>query len=145
MSTQAAAVAIGTAITAKIQTISGAFCAAFDLVPEFDLPQVQSLKIIVAPQSYSRGNKGAASRKNPDELVKINVAVMKKCSGKADIPALLLLMENIAKGIERQPVSGDGTAGLVISVEFDPLYDAEAFRQTKVFIAVCSATVKVLR
>lgn len=145
MSTKAAAVAIGTAITAKIQTISGASCAAFDLVPEFDLPQVQNLKIIVAPQSYSRGNKGAASRENPDELVKINVAVIQKCSSKADIPALLLLTEEIAKGIERKTVTDDGTTGLVVSVEFDPLYDANAFKQTKVFIAVCTATIKVLR
>lgn len=132
---------IGEAIAEKIQTIEGASNVAFDLVPDFNLPQVKALQIVVAPQTYARGNKGAASRDNPDEIVKVNIAVLKKCSGKTDIPDMLLLTEAIAKGIERQIVS----RGLVLFVEFDPLYDTEAFRQMKVFVAVCTATVKVLR
>lgn len=139
---KATTIEIGEAITDKIRTIAeNAESVTFDLVPDFNLPQVKSLKIIVAPQTYARGNKGAASRENPDEVVKVNIAILKKCSGKMDIPDLLFLTETIAKGIERQIVS----RGLVLSVEFDPLYDAEAFREMKVFVAVCTATVKVLR
>lgn len=146
MSTQTAkTVSIGQLITNKITTISGAECAVFDLVPDFCLAEVNTLKIIVAPQSYSRGNKGAASRENPDEIIRINIAVMKKCSGKADIPAMLLLTEQIATGIERKTVSDENSTGLVLAVEFDPLYDADAFTQSKVFISVCTATVKVIR
>lgn len=142
---QAPAVEIGEAITAKVKTITGAECATFDLVPEFDLPQVKNLKIIVAPQAYSRGNKGAASRDIPDEIVTINIAVMQKCSNKNEIPGLLVLTEAIATGIERKKISGNTLSGLVLSVAFDPIYDSNAFRQSKVFIAVCTATVKVLR
>ena len=137
----ATVIEIGEAIAAKIQTIEGAANVVFDLVPDFNLPQVKTLQIVVAPQTYARGNKGAASRDNPDEIVKVNIAVLKKCSGKTDIPGMLLLTEAIARGIERQIVS----RGLVLFVEFDPLYDTEAFRQMKVFVAVCTATVKVLR
>ena len=139
--TAATTIEIGEAITAKVKTISGAESAVFDLVPDFSLPQVKARQIVIAPQAYARGNKGAASRDNPDEVVKVNIAVMQKCGSKTDIPALLLLTEAIATGLERTKVA----SGLVLSVEFDPLYDAEMFRQTKVFVAVCIATVKVLR
>ena len=138
-------VSIGQLITGKVAAIPGAGCAVFDLVPEFDLHQVNELKIIIAPQSFSRGNSGAASRETPDAVIKINIAVMKKCGSKADIPDLLLLTEQIATGIERKTVSDSDSTGLVIAVEFDPLYDADAFMSTKVFIAVCTTTVKVIR
>ena len=145
MTAKSKIVSIGELIQAKIAAIDGASAAVFDLVPDFTLAQVTTLKIIVSPQSYARGNKGAASRENPDEIVKINIAVMKKCSAKTDIPGMLLLTEQIAKGIERQTVSDADTTGLVLSVDFEPIYDAGLFRQTKIFISVCTATVKVIR
>ena len=138
---KATVIEIGEAITEKIRTIGGAENVSFDLVLDFPLPHIRELKIIVAPQSYTRGNKGAASRENPDEAVKFNIAILKKCSGATEIPDMLLLTETIAKGIERQIIS----RGIVTQVEFDPLYDAENFRTMKVFVAVCTATVKVLR
>ena len=143
--TNATSITIGTALTEKIKTVSGAGNAVFDLVPEFDLSQVKSLKIIIAPQSYARDNKTAANRRKPDETVKINIAVMQKCSSKANIPDLLALTEKIARGIEREVISTETATALITSVEFDPLYDAEAFRETKVFISVCTATIKVLK
>ena len=138
---QATVIDIGEALTAKIQTVTGASAAVFDLVPDFGLAQVSDLKIIVTPQAYTRGNKGAASRETPDTTCKINIAIMKKCGSKADIPDLLELTENIAKAIERQIIGN----GLVLSVEFDPIYSMDIFQQMKVFMSVCTANIKVIR
>lgn len=139
--TTATVIGIGQAIADKIGTIEGAPSAiSFDLVPTYELDQVRTLQVVVGPQAYIRSNEGAATRGDPDKIVKINVAVLQKCGDKSEIPALLLLTEAIADGIDRQVLGG----GLVLSVEFDPIYDADVFRRMKVFIAVCTATVKVL-
>ncbi len=134
------AVLIAQAITAEIAGIDGAQCACLDLVPDFELQHVQDLQIVVSPQSLTRGNKGAADRSAPDCTVKVDIAILKKCASKADIPGMLTLTEKIARGIERKPVAN---LGIVSTVEYAPLYDMQVFRRMKVFIAVCTATVKV--
>lgn len=137
----ATVIGIGQAIAEKIGTIEGAPSnISFDLVPTYELDHVQALQVVVAPQAYLRGNSGAATRGAPDKIVKVNIAVLKRCLSKDEIPNLLLLTEAIADGIDRECVGN----GFVTSVEFDPIYDADAFRRMKVFIAVCTATVKVL-
>lgn len=140
---QNTAVAVAQAITAKVAAIEGASCAVLDLVPEFDLQQVSALQIIVSPQSYTRGNKGSADRGAPDSSVKVSIAIMRKCANKSEIPTMLTLSEKIARGIERQTLTN--SIGIVSQIEFDPLYDMQIFRRMKVFIAVCTATIKVIR
>jgi len=134
-------VSIGNEIVDLVKTVPGAECAVFDLVPDFTLEQVRQRRIVAAPQAYIRGNKDSASRAHPDETVKINIAVMEKCKSVSELPDLLALTEQIAAAIDRQVI----TSGIITNVEFDPIYDAQNFRQMKVFIAVCTATVKVIR
>lgn len=139
---QSTAIQIAQAIADEIAAIEGAECAVLDLVPDFDLQDVKNLQIIVSPQGMTRGNKGAADRGAPDCTVKTNIAVLKKCGSKKEIPDMLTLSENIGRGIERKTVAN---LGIVSVVEFDPLYDMRVFRQMKVFIAVIAATIKVVK
>lgn len=127
-------------ITALIRTADGAECAVLDLVPDLDLSQVRDLQIIVTPQGYSRPNTGAATRAAPDQIVTVNIAVMKKCANESEIPGMLDLVEAVAAAIERQQVS----IGIVTAVENDPIYDVTIFRQKKIFLSIMTATVKVL-
>lgn len=141
--TGSTAIKVTEAIGTMVAAIEGAECARIDLAPDFDLPQVTDLQIVVSPQSYTRGNKGAADRSAPDSGVKVSIAIMKKCALKSEIPDMLALSEKIATGIERKTLAGG--AGLVTLIEFDPIYDMGIFRRMKVFISVCTATVKVLQ
>ena len=127
-------------ITAIVAAIPGAENAEMDLVPEYDLSQITGLKIVLAPHGYVRSNKGAADRSGPDQSVKIDLAIMKKCSNKLEIPDLLAFSETIVKGVDRKSVQD----GFVTGVENDPLYDANIFRSMKVFITTLSINIKVL-
>ena len=129
------------AVNNEIKKVPGAECTVFDLVPYFSFSEMKQLRIVVAPQSLARTNQGAASREGNDKTVKINIAIMKKCVSKSEIPDLLFFTEKIADALNRKVIS----ASLVISVEFDPVYDPDVFRRDKVFCSVCTLTLKVLK
>ena len=134
------AIKLTEAVTELIAAIPGAECAVMDLVPDYNLSQIKDLRIIVAPQSFSRGNSGSASRSGPERQIKVNIAVLQKCRSKTDIPRLLILTENIADGIERKSIPG----GIILSIDNDPIYDPNIFQNMKIFIAVMTATIKVV-
>lgn len=127
-------------IATLIRNAEGAQCAVLDFIPDLDLSQVRELRIIVTPQGYSRPNTGAATRAAPDQIVTVNIAVLKKCVDENEITGMLDLVENVAASVERKQVS----CGLITAVENDPIYDVTIFRQKKIFLSIMTATVKVL-
>ena len=48
----ATVIEIAQAITGMVQALEGCSCAVMDLVPNFDIPAIKTLQIVVAPQSY---------------------------------------------------------------------------------------------
>ena len=128
------------AIVGIVHEIPEAACAQMDLVPEYDISQVKDLRIVVTPQSSICGNSGMADRSSPARSVKVNIAIMQRLPGKDSIPEMLSFTESIAMNLERRRIDN----GYITVVECDPIYDAVVFRQSKIFIAILTVTVKVM-
>jgi len=132
-------------VAAKVSTVQIAgrrLAAALDVAPDFDLAQVKQRKIIVTPQSYSRNN---ATRGDSGASAKVNVCLIEKIAI-AEAESRVSIMETVASALERQPLTDGGAPyALVTAVEFDPVYDAQLLRNSRVFLSICTVTVKVIR
>ena len=132
-------------VAAKVSAVQidgTALAAALDVAPDFDLAQVKQRKIIVMPQSYSRNN---ATRGDSGASAKVNVCLIEKIAI-AEAESRVSIMETVASALERQPLMDGGAPyALVTAVEFDPVYDAQLLRNSRVFLSICTVTVKVIR
>ena len=112
--------------------------ATVDFVPDFPLNKIKDRRIIVTPFGYGRNN---LARDRSETEAKINVGICEKIS-LADVDDRLLLVETIIKSLERTILPTK--KAVVLRSETDPIYDAELLRTTRIFIAICTFTVKVV-
>lgn len=123
-------------IALAVKAVEGASCAVVDLVPDVEFSKITGLEIYVMPDGIVRE---MATRAITDNNIRVGVAILKKLKNKSEIPALLLLEEQIATAIERKRLTG---SGVVVRVESDPLYHPDLFKQLRIFFALLIFTVK---
>lgn len=133
---KAAAIIATEQVASAVKSVEGASCAVMDLVPDIAFNKVSGLEIYVMPEGAVRE---FATRSFTDSNIRVGVALLKKLPSKADIPAMILLEESIAKALERTRLAG---SGVVVKVEFDPLYNPELFKNMKLFFGLLIVTVK---
>lgn len=100
--------------------------------PEFSLKEMQAARVIVIPASNEFN---CLSRNAHEELPVIHVGVVRRAT-EEDVPALLTLVEGIARSFLRRRLAGASC----ISAGFNPLFSPEHLRENGEFISVIELT-----
>ena len=108
-----------------------------ELVPQFDLKGLKEMRVIVVPAGLGHKMKARAIRE--DEF-KIHVGVLKKCSEDE-----LLDLVNTVSGIGVDLLYSEIEGAKCVSVEYNPLYYPDHFRERRQFTGVLELTFKEIQ
>lgn len=129
-------------------TFSRKFTAERCYQPTFDLPDLQTLKVTVVPKGISP-MAGEGSRGAMQHDYQVHVAVQKKLATtgdeqKAELDALMLFVEEIAKHLERNRLGACEDAKWVTQ-ELDPVFLPEHLEELRQFTSVLTLTYRAAR
>lgn len=110
-------------------------------VPTFELSQLSELKVVVVPRGRTTARLSRGHRK--EEGHSIDVGVMQRVGGVSGagtgideerVAALLLLVEELGDYLMENAISSP--EAVVLTIENDPVYDAEEMEERRVFVSV---------
>jgi len=104
--------------------------------PEFDLRNLETMRIVVAPHSTEYK---ALTRTAHEELIKIQIGVLKRCS-EDELSAMLPFVETLGLSFLNKKLGG----AMCVGVAYDPIYSAEHLRERRQFTSVIELTFKLV-
>ncbi len=107
------------------------------LVPEFELYELEKMRIIVVPVATEYK---ILSRSSHEELLKVQIGVLKRCK-EDDIVELLAFVSQIGLDFLHKNLDGANC----LSVRFNPIYSTEHLRERNQFTSVIELTFKQLK
>ncbi len=105
--------------------------------PIHDLPELATMKILVAPRGLTLTTD---SRRTPKREIVIDVGVQKKFTAESEVEDLLELCESIASLFHGELLTLTGGKCICTLAEPDPIYDANLIYQQRVFAGVVTLT-----
>jgi hypothetical protein len=119
------------------------FTAARAYRPQFDLPDLKTLKVTVVPKGIEIINVTRHANQND---VSVDIAVQKKVNptDTTDMDALMTLVEQIADFFRLRRMTAFPTA-LWTKTDNVPVYSPEHLEQKQVFTSVLTLTFRVVR
>ena len=105
-------------------------------VPEFELKELNKLKVVVVPAETEYKT---LSRSVTEKIFKISVGILKR-TDEAKIPDLMELSENICKQFQHKRFENF----ICFKVENAPIYSIEHFRERRQFTSVITLSFKVI-
>lgn len=138
---------IADAVTDRLNagSFSQSFTAERHYQPQFDLAELETLKVSVVPRSLTVS--GSSRRQSQyDALVDIGVQKRLSADGdeKAQVDALLDLVEEIADHLRFERLPGLPEA-VWVGLAHEPVVAAEHLEQHRQFTSLLTATYRVLR
>ena len=138
--------AVKTELNAAADGTFGAdFTAERGYVPQFELKELEDLKVIVVP----RAREDAAEGRNvAREDVRIDIGVLKKLSGTeaemiAAADTLTTVVEQIIEFFRHRRLTEYAAAAWIATAN-DPIYSPEHWREQRQFTSVVTLTYRVL-
>ena len=105
--------------------------------PEFDLKELDDMRVVVVPSGTEYKTVSRASR---EEVLKISVGFLKRgCED--ELPELLRLVEGIGLGFLNRKLAG----AVCIAVVYDPIYSPDHLRERGQFTSVIQLVFKQIR
>ena len=139
----AAVIEIANAVVAELNRnteLKPEFTAEMNLLPEFELKDMKTLRVTVVPKSLKVvGQNREASGKE----IEIDIGVQQRTAEPDRLAELLQLVEDIITVFDRKRLT-EYPAALCVKVANDPIYDPEHLRQMRQFTSVITLTFKVL-
>jgi len=138
-----AVIEIATAVVAELnrnEALAGKFTAEMNLLPEFELKEMKTLRVTVVPKSLKVA---AQSRDASGKEIEIDIGVQQRTMEPERLAELLQLVEDIIAVFDRKRLT-DYPSALCVKVANDPVYDPEHLRQMRQFTSVITLTFKVL-
>ena len=105
--------------------------------PEFELRELESMKVAVVPVATEYKT---LSRASHEELLKVQIGFMKR-GIEDELPELLHTVENIGLGFLNKKLAGT----ICIGVGYNPIYSPEHLRERRQFTSVMELTFKQIR
>lgn len=116
------------------------FVAEMNLLPEFELKELRTLRVTVVPRAFKTAPQ---NRESSGREVTIDIGVQQKTADKEKLAELLQLVENIIDVFDRKRLT-DYPKAICVKVENDPVYDPEHLREFRQFTSVITLTFKVM-
>ena len=139
----AAVIEIANAVVAELnrnENFAGKFTAEMNLLPEFELKEMKTLRVTVVPKSLKITGQ---SREVSGREIEIDIGVQQRTVEPDRLAELLQLVEDIIAVFDRQRLA-DYPSSLCVKVANDPIYDPEHLRLMRQFTSVITLTFKVL-
>ena len=128
--------AVLTLANAVAETLAD-FHAEVLLYPEFELRDIEEMKVIVVPLAEEFK---PLSRTQHEEILKVQVGFLKRCC-EDELPELLRSVEGLGLGFLNKPLAG----ATCVSVAFNPIYSSEHLRERGQFTSVIELSFKQFR
>jgi len=105
--------------------------------PEFELRDIEEMKVIVVPLSEEYK---PLSRTQHEEILKVQVGFLKR-GGEDELPELLRTIEGLGLGFLNRQLAGATCVG----VAYNPIYSPEHLRERNQFTSVIELAFKLFR
>ncbi len=106
-------------------------------VPEFELHELDKMKIVVVPTATEYK---MLSRISHEELLKVQVGILKRCT-EDDVSELLEFSQELGLSFLNKKID----KAVCLSVAFNPIYSAEHLRENNQFTSVIELTFKQIK
>ncbi len=106
-------------------------------VPEFELHELDEMKIVVVPTATEYKT---LSRSSHEELLKVQIGILKRCT-EDDIPELLEFSQELGLSFLNKKLG----QAMCLSVAFNPIYSADHLRERNQFTSVIELTFKQIK
>ena len=129
---------VAKAVAAELNRHSGfniPFTATFSVKPNFDLAELDTIRVVIVPKAYELGSITRASTKY---VATVDIGIMQrigKMSPEDAVDKLGDLVEEIIEFLKAQTLS-DFPAGQVIGITNDPLYVPDHLTGQRTFTSV---------
>ncbi len=111
--------------------------AEVTLFPEFDLRELDEMRVAVVPLSTEYKT---LSRTACEELLKIQIGVLKRCNGDG-LDDALRFVEALGLGFLNRKLAG----AACVAAGYNPIYSPEHLRERGQFTSVIELTFKLIR
>ena len=128
--------AVSTLAEAVAETLAD-FHAEVLFFPEFELRDIEEMKVIVVPLSEEYK---PLSRTQHEEILKVQVGFLKR-GGEDELPELLRTIEGLGLGFLNRQLAGATCVG----VAYNPIYYPEHLRERNQFTSVIELAFKLFR
>ncbi len=106
-------------------------------VPEFELHELEEMKIVVVPTATEYKT---LSRSAHEELMKVQIGILKRCT-EDDVKELLQFSQDLGLSFLNKKLG----EAMCLSVAFNPIYSAEHLRERNQFTSVIELTFKLVK
>ncbi len=106
-------------------------------VPEFELHELEEMKIVVVPIAAEFKS---LSRASHEELLKVQIGILKRCT-EDDVSELLDFSQDLGLSFLNKKID----KATCLSVTFNPIYSAEHLRERNQFTSVIELSFKLVK
>ena len=108
---------------------------------QFELKELDSLKVVVVPRNWSSEISTRAANENTAQ-VQVGFQQRTNPDDLSVVDGLMATVENVHEFLDRRRLVDDPAASW-LGAEQDPLYDQEVLRQNRMFLAVLTLTYRL--